>query len=151
MLKSHSASTYSSERSRETQVAEYRAGLAPAAELPVEVRERAAEPDERGVLVDRARDRLFDVGKPSLPAAQHEQLESVGDKRIPTLCRLADRQRLGDEVLRSLKATFHQGDDGPCRAYRPTLGRLAQIVGHGAHRVELDIDPRAIREFPEGL
>src|SRR2546421_1212340 len=133
------------------QVVERRTGVSLAAELRVEVRQRAAESHERRILVHGTADRLLELGESALCPAQHEQGQPLRDLGVPALAPRAEDDGLGDQPLRALEVALHEREHGPVRADAPPLGRLAQFLGETRKRRDLDVDGGAVRQRPQGV
>jgi hypothetical protein len=99
-----------------------RGGVPLAAEFAVGVRQRAAKPQERRVLVHRAPDGVLELREATVGAAQHEERQPLSDEDVPALGPLAEGQRLEDQLLCLLETPFHQREHGATGAHVPALG-----------------------------
>ena len=120
-----------------------------AAELGVEVRQRALNRWRAGYWCTERLIVLLELREPALLAAEHEQREPLGDRGVPALGPPAAASAPAISSSACSKRPSMSASIRPQPAKVPSLRRLAQLVGEAAERVELDVDAGAIAERPE--
>ena len=150
MLNSHSASRCSRARSLASSSSRTARASRVPAELGVEVAERAAEAQQRGVLAHGAADRVLELRQAPLLAAEHEQRRAA---RTTTAFQLSARR---PSVQRSSAISCSASSKRPSMSAStirvdadvPAVGRLAQLVGEPPQRVRARPPRRRDRPRP---